>query len=325
MIQCIYHEKQYGSLCGIHALNNLLQLGPVFSPDDLADIAQELDNTERELMLSQGLDTDDAIKFLAEDSGNVDDSGNFSFDVMNAALERRFDITLSRDSRTLEVALNDISMTDTRHRKFDKVAFICNHESHWYTIRELGDGEMYDLNSLNKSPKKISKFYLNAYLAQLKAENWSIFVVIGNLPEPETDVTIGRIENWYIVPQQSGLPEKDDKFKAFSGQGYSMTSSSTSHGVQSASKQPKLDEDYAKEISASEGFSDDYDEDLKKAIELSMMNTSVPKITSLVIPSNNKAVQDSDLEPDDNYPGVVRIQFVLPDGSRKKGNFEEKI
>jgi Josephin len=55
--------------------------GPYWTDADLADIAHELDARERELMLSQGLDTDDAVRFIAEDSGNVDESGNFSFDV----------------------------------------------------------------------------------------------------------------------------------------------------------------------------------------------------------------------------------------------------
>jgi ataxin-3 len=46
----IYHEKQVGSMCGQHCLNNLLQ-GPYFSAGDLSDVAADLDNAERELML----------------------------------------------------------------------------------------------------------------------------------------------------------------------------------------------------------------------------------------------------------------------------------
>jgi len=65
----IYHEKQESSLCGQHALNALL-IGPYFTPGDLAEIAAELDAKERELMLAAG-ETEEALKFLAEDSGNV--------------------------------------------------------------------------------------------------------------------------------------------------------------------------------------------------------------------------------------------------------------
>jgi len=45
----IYHEKQFGSLCGQHCLNNLLQ-GPYFTGVYLADIACELDQAEKALL-----------------------------------------------------------------------------------------------------------------------------------------------------------------------------------------------------------------------------------------------------------------------------------
>ena len=41
----IYHERQQAALCGQHALNNLLQRS-VFSPNQLAQIAQQLDREE---------------------------------------------------------------------------------------------------------------------------------------------------------------------------------------------------------------------------------------------------------------------------------------
>ena len=48
----IYHEKQEASLCGQHCLNNLLQ-GPYFTAFDLSEIALELDDREKELMMEQ--------------------------------------------------------------------------------------------------------------------------------------------------------------------------------------------------------------------------------------------------------------------------------
>ena len=73
-------ERQEAALCGRHCLNNLLQAS-IFTEFDLAEIAHELDARERDLMLAEGLDTADAVRFIAEDSGNVDESGNFSFSV----------------------------------------------------------------------------------------------------------------------------------------------------------------------------------------------------------------------------------------------------
>ncbi len=73
-------ERQVAALCGRHCLNSLLQ-GPYFSDFDLAEIAHRLDDSERALMLAEGADTADAIRFIAEDSGNVDEAGNFSVSV----------------------------------------------------------------------------------------------------------------------------------------------------------------------------------------------------------------------------------------------------
>lgn len=55
-------------LCGQHALNALLQ-GSLFTAPDLAEIGHALDEKERELMLAAGADTEDAIRFAAEESG----------------------------------------------------------------------------------------------------------------------------------------------------------------------------------------------------------------------------------------------------------------
>ena len=38
----VYHERQAAALCGVHALNSLVQ-APRFNPGELADIAAELD------------------------------------------------------------------------------------------------------------------------------------------------------------------------------------------------------------------------------------------------------------------------------------------
>jgi Ataxin-3 len=76
----LYHEKQVAGLCGVHAINTLLQ-GPIMNEWSLAKIAQDLDALELSLMASQGLDTEDYKRFAAEESGNVAGSGMFSIQV----------------------------------------------------------------------------------------------------------------------------------------------------------------------------------------------------------------------------------------------------
>eukprot|EP00940_MAST-03C_sp_MAST-3C-sp2_P003409 g3409.t1 len=169
----LYHEKQAAALCGQHCLNNLMQ-APIFDLETLTKIAHNLDEEERALMLAGGCDTPAALKFLAEDSGNVDGSGNFSLQVLRIALQKH-GVALV-DSQHKSMANVDIDVTAVK-------AFVCNLQSHWFTLRNI-NGRWFNLNSLLKDgPEHISDFYLNAYLAQLRGEGWRIFIVRGVLPD----------------------------------------------------------------------------------------------------------------------------------------------
>ena len=79
----IYHERQLAALCGQHSLNNLLQSSH-FSPSALGDIASQLDAQELAIMSNNdegGTSSRAYIQRVAEGSGNVDSSGNFSIQV----------------------------------------------------------------------------------------------------------------------------------------------------------------------------------------------------------------------------------------------------
>uniref|UniRef100_A0A3B4B4P0 ubiquitinyl hydrolase 1 n=1 Tax=Periophthalmus magnuspinnatus TaxID=409849 RepID=A0A3B4B4P0_9GOBI len=78
----IFHEKQEGSLCAQHCLNNLLQ-GEYFTPVDLSSIAQQLDEEERIRMAEGGVGSEEYRTFLQQPSGNMDDSGFFSIQWFN--------------------------------------------------------------------------------------------------------------------------------------------------------------------------------------------------------------------------------------------------
>lgn len=66
----LYHEKQVSLLCGVHALNTLLQ-GPYFTAHDLAAIAQEFDERERALMREAGVDSVDFLRYMAVRVGSL--------------------------------------------------------------------------------------------------------------------------------------------------------------------------------------------------------------------------------------------------------------
>ncbi|CAN0371957.1 unnamed protein product, partial [Laminaria digitata] len=79
-------------------------------------------------------------RFLAEESGNVDAAGNFSIQVLNAALERLYGIHLvSAGSESVGGKMN------TTGNGVEQ-AFVLNRHAHWVAIRSIG-GVYWDLNS----------------------------------------------------------------------------------------------------------------------------------------------------------------------------------
>jgi ATP phosphoribosyltransferase-like protein len=108
MLSHVYLEQQVSALCGRQAVNNLLQ-GPYVNEIDLAQIAQELDEIEQNLMLQDrgigGEPTVNALRFVANfESSNVDDSGNFSVTVLKEALNRWGKVDLTTEKELVEKA-----------------------------------------------------------------------------------------------------------------------------------------------------------------------------------------------------------------------------
>lgn len=175
----IYHERQEALLCGQHALNNLIQT-QTFTPMALAEIAHQLDQMELNYM-SQGneggVQSKDYINRIAEGSGNVDESGNFSIEVLRSALLSNFDLTLAN---ALQETIRTQEITS-----FD--GFICNRASHWFAIRKIND-RFWNLNSTAEKPELISHFRLAAEIELLQQSGYSVFVVmeVGRLPHPAT-------------------------------------------------------------------------------------------------------------------------------------------
>ncbi|GLV42736.1 hypothetical protein CBL_03476 [Carabus blaptoides fortunei] len=177
-MEAIFHEKQEGSLCAQHCLNALLQ-GPYFTPVDLGLLAQKMDDEERLCMAECGEESEEYQRFLQQPSGNMDDSGYFSVQVISSALEV-WGLELvpytSAEERAREAFNTPCAMK----------AYICHYKDHWFTIRQLGN-QWFNLNSLLSKPELISDTYLSLFLAQLIQEGYSIFVVFGELPECEAD------------------------------------------------------------------------------------------------------------------------------------------
>jgi Ataxin-3 len=208
----VYHEKQESLLCGQHCLNNLLQL-PMFTAGDLADIAQLLDQKERQYMLEAGHDTPEALKYLAEDSQNVDVSGNFSIEVLRQALQN-----VNVDLVPWFPNKKGYSDDDP----CNEVGFIVNHASHWFSIRKIGQS-WWNLNSFQDRPEPISTFYLSAFLSQLTNDGYFVFVTRGSYFTHENSDPSHDSPHWHCMSST-----KASKPQPFQGQGQRLGGASSS-------------------------------------------------------------------------------------------------
>ncbi|XP_005068454.2 ataxin-3 isoform X3 [Mesocricetus auratus] len=260
-MESIFHEKQEGSLCAQHCLNNLLQ-GEYFSPVELSSIAHQLDEEERMRMAEGGVTSEDYRTFL-QPSGNMDDSGFFSIQVISNALK----------VWGLELILfNSPEYQRLRIDPINERSFICNYKEHWFTVRKLGK-QWFNLNSLLTGPELISDTYLALFLAQLQQEGYSIFVVKGDLPDCEADQLLQMIK-----VQQMHRPKLiGEELAQLKEQ--SVLKADLERVLEAADGAGILDEDEddlqrALAISRQEIDMEDEEADLRRAIQLSMQGSS---------------------------------------------------
>ncbi|XP_028251991.1 ataxin-3 isoform X1 [Parambassis ranga] len=255
-MESIFHEKQEGSLCAQHCLNNLLQ-GEYFTPVDLSSIAHQLDEEERMRMAEGGMASEEYRTFLQQPSGNMDDSGFFSIQVISNALRVwGLELILFNSREYQSLMINPIN----------EKAFICNYKEHWFTIRKLGQ-QWFNLNSLLTGPELISDTYLALFLAQLQQEGYSIFVIRGNLPECDAEQILGIMR-----VQQQQRPRLIGEDEAQTSAGRSATLGQTEVGFGAEDEVIDEDEELKRALALSRQDIDVEDEeaDLRRAIQLSM-------------------------------------------------------
>ncbi|XP_053553523.1 ataxin-3 isoform X2 [Bombina bombina] len=272
-MESIFHEKQEGSLCAQHCLNNLLQ-GEYFSPVELSSIAMQLDEQERMRMAEGGLTSEEYRIFIQQPSGNMDDSGFFSIQVISDALSVwGLELILFNSQEYRSLGINPI----------DEKAFICNYKEHWFTVRKLGK-QWFNLNSLLTGPELISDTYLALFLAQLQQEGYSIFVIKGDLPDCEADQLLQMV---YVHQAQRPMLIGED---AAARDLRVQRSEASLEGDRLYEAPVMMDEDEenlqkALALSRQQIDMEDEEADLRRAIQLSMQGGHRSEFTELQSPN----------------------------------------
>ncbi|XP_027630504.1 ataxin-3 isoform X2 [Tupaia chinensis] len=218
-------------------------------------------------MAEGGVTSEDYRTFL-QPSGNMDDSGFFSIQVISNALK----------VWGLELILfNSPEYQRLRIDPINERSFICNYKEHWFTVRKLGK-QWFNLNSLLTGPELISDTYLALFLAQLQQEGYSIFVVKGDLPDCEADQLLQMIR-----VQQMHRPkligEELAQLKDQSAFVFRVHKTDLERVLEANDGSGMLDEDEedlqrALALSRQEIDMEDEEADLRRAIQLSMQGSS---------------------------------------------------
>ncbi|XP_012290985.1 ataxin-3-like protein isoform X1 [Aotus nancymaae] len=208
-MEFIFHEKQEGSLCAQHCLNNLFQ-GEYFSPVELASTAHQLDEEERMRMAEGGVSSEDYRAFLQQPSGNMDDTGFFSI-------------------------------------------------------------QWFNLDSLLAGPELISDTYLALFLSKLQKGGNSVFVVKGDLPDCEADqllqtIRVKQIDRPKLTERK--LPQEKQQ------RDHKTALEKVSEETDESDLSDEDEEHFQRALALSHQATKREDEDLHRAIELSMPGTS---------------------------------------------------
>lgn len=259
--------------------------------------------------------------FSTKGSGNVDPSGNFSVQVIRAALTNAYGLSLPNIRQQGALGSHDVTDVD---------GFICNKDSHWFAIRKI-NGRYWNLNSMQERPEVISHFRLAAEIQSLQDSGYSVFLVPPgeelppecrasamrerglpqywwreeDLVKGKSDAITGATDPWRNVGSGMRL---DGKSSAIGGGSTAGTSSNISSGntVDVASMTE--------------------DEMLQMAMQASLETVAGEGGASGGDGGDAIGIGDDvpvPPEPDTSDKDAVRIQFRLPDGGRVVRRFRK--
>ncbi|XP_052122226.1 ataxin-3-like isoform X1 [Frankliniella occidentalis] len=278
--------KQEGCLCAQHCLNALLQ-GPYFTAVDLATLGQQMDEQERERMAENGVDSEEYQNFIRQPSGNMDDSGYFSVQVIASALNV-WNLELVPYNSTEPRALT------AQNAPQEMQAYICNYHDHWFTIRRLGR-QWFNLNSMLTGPQLISDTYLSVYLAQLQHEGYSIFVVFGTFPDCQA--------HGMLLIQPAVQVSQPQRVKIEKSQGYRLGSSSDDPDLERALSLSMGQGSYNEPNRSGSKSDEEEDNDLQRALQESVRESKIteplpsgPKNSSVTQDQHSGGDEDEDLQ-----------------------------
>mmetsp|Transcript_61793 Transcript_61793/g.108229 ORF Transcript_61793/g.108229 Transcript_61793/m.108229 type:complete len:321 (-) Transcript_61793:72-1034(-) len=192
----IYHEKQVGALCAVHAMNNLLQ-GPLFDEWQLREAAVELDRQEKRLLGGSDVDL----------TGNARGDGFFNVQVISLTLQKMgYSLTPIRGEAGKSIG-------DTAKEN----GYICNKAEHWFALRRIGN-EWFDLNSCIPTPAHYTNADIHHHINEAKREGYEVFAVQGDFPR-----TALEDDPKALLAAVQGCGRSGQGYSLFAGRGQTLS------------------------------------------------------------------------------------------------------
>ena len=168
----LYHEKQIPNLCGLHAVNNLLQ-GRVFTRDEFDRVAQQLDQQERSMGMT-----------FAPGEGNYRGDGFYNVTVLQKGLQ-------SRGFQMDGVVSSDWKKDAEKHMHED--GFIFNKEEHWFCYRRIHE-EWFMINSTQFRPVHFHGRELGSAVNFAVSDGYGVYSVRGTFPPVPLENNQSKLE-----------------------------------------------------------------------------------------------------------------------------------
>lgn len=223
----IYHEKQVGSLCALHCVNNLLQK-PAYDDGFFRMVAMELDSAERRLLGGDNLDF-----------GNARMDGFYNVQVVQEVLRKG-----NTRSGVPKLDMLPISSEAAKEFKIDRVketAFILNKNEHWFSLRRIG-AEWFDLNSCLPNPAHYTPGDLDFHIRDAVREGYSVFVVRGTFPKCELEEEHNHKK---LLEAVQGCGRPGQTYSLFAGSGQTLSSGGGAAQPTAAAAAPPASNDAA--------------------------------------------------------------------------------
>jgi Ataxin-3 len=212
--------------------------------------------------------------------------------VLRAALKNKYGLDLP-----------NIRMEGMRNLEVTEIeGFICNREAHWFAIRKI-NGRFWNLNSMQERPVIISHFKLAQEIQNLQNSGYSVFCVPAGLPPPCSSKS----------QRERGLPQywwKEEDL--VQGKGSSAITAATDPW-RDVGTGMRLDGGHT---TSSPGRIGDLTEE--EQIQLALAASMEPTVAAAA--NDDSIIIDLTPEPPAGKD-ACRIQFRLPDGSKKVRRF----